>query len=159
MHSFHAAVDCTTGQSVFKPKNWNNLKQTIVIDLRVKYFLSHLDAVNDKNMYSFGSSEAEPYPEIHNIRTGRRSENSGGWGATLWALSDPPTPFGWNRINWSAKIWGANVPMPPSRSDDPEYQHYTFVVDVQKWNTERTNVYFLKMFVCLTSMTYILFSI
>ena len=113
MHSFHAAVDCTTGQSVFKPKNWNNLKQTIVIDLRVKYFLSHLDAVNDKNMYSFGSSEAEPYPEIHNIRTGRRSENSGGWGATLWALSDPPTPFGWNRINWSAKIWGANVPMPP----------------------------------------------
>ena len=55
MHSFHAAVDCTTGQSVFKPKNWNNLKQTIVIDLKVKYFLSHLDAVNDKRCILSGA--------------------------------------------------------------------------------------------------------
>ena len=30
------------------------------------------------------------------------------------------------------KYEGQMFPCPPSRSDDPEYQHYTFVVDVQK---------------------------
>ena len=81
--------------------------------LQVKFFKKYVQTLESQSPTFFEQLKKIPYQWC------RKVKKFGGASSKWWAES---ALIGWNRVNWSAKYWGASAP-PPS----PLFRHHCYI--------------------------------